>query len=178
MSWTTERVDLLKELWAMGLSASQIAGRINAAWPWLKPVTRNAVIGKRIRLELPDRLGNQNGVGCAAIKRIRKRKADVAKARTRVAVGNPAFRDLLKADGYVPPREEIVVPENERRGVAGVLEDQCRWPMADPQDPKFYFCNRSQIPGQSYCRAHLMRAFETIAMRRSMSAPEKETADA
>ncbi|MCB1485650.1 MAG: GcrA cell cycle regulator, partial [Hyphomicrobiaceae bacterium] len=43
MSWTDERVELLKKLWGEGLSASQIAGRLGS-------VTRNAVIGKVHRL--------------------------------------------------------------------------------------------------------------------------------
>jgi GcrA cell cycle regulator len=45
MGWTEERVELLKKLWADGLSASQIAGRLGE-------VTRNAVIGKVHRLGL------------------------------------------------------------------------------------------------------------------------------
>ena len=48
MSWTDERVEQLKKLWAEGLSASQIAGRIGG-------VTRNAVIGKVHRLGLSGR---------------------------------------------------------------------------------------------------------------------------
>ena len=43
MSWTDERVELLKKLWADGLSASQIAGELGG-------ITRNAVIGKVHRL--------------------------------------------------------------------------------------------------------------------------------
>ena len=39
MSWTDERVELLKKLWADGLSASQIAAELGG-------ITRNAVIGK------------------------------------------------------------------------------------------------------------------------------------
>jgi GcrA cell cycle regulator len=31
MAWTDERVELLKKLWAEGLSASQIAGRLGGA---------------------------------------------------------------------------------------------------------------------------------------------------
>jgi hypothetical protein len=46
--WTEERVELLKKLWAEGLSASQIAGRL------LQGVTRNAVIGKVHRLNLSE----------------------------------------------------------------------------------------------------------------------------
>ena len=48
MAWNDERVELLKKLWAEGLSASQIAGRLGN-------VTRNAVIGKVHRLGLSGR---------------------------------------------------------------------------------------------------------------------------
>ena len=50
MSWTDERVELLKKLWTDGLSASQIAGQLGG-------VTRNAVIGKVHRLSLSGRAG-------------------------------------------------------------------------------------------------------------------------
>ena len=48
MSWTDDRVELLKKLWADGLSASQIAGELGG-------ITRNAVIGKVHRLGLSGR---------------------------------------------------------------------------------------------------------------------------
>lgn len=48
MAWTDERVELLKQLWGEGLSASQIANKMGG-------VTRNAVIGKVHRLGLAGR---------------------------------------------------------------------------------------------------------------------------
>ena len=47
-TWTDDRVELLKKLWADGLSASQIAGELGG-------ITRNAVIGKVHRLGLSGR---------------------------------------------------------------------------------------------------------------------------
>jgi GcrA cell cycle regulator len=48
MSWTDERVELLKKMWGEGQSASQIAKELGS-------VTRNAVIGKVHRLGLSNR---------------------------------------------------------------------------------------------------------------------------
>ncbi len=48
MSWTDERVELLKKMWGDGKSASQIAKELGS-------VTRNAVIGKVHRLGLSSR---------------------------------------------------------------------------------------------------------------------------
>jgi GcrA cell cycle regulator len=49
MSWTDERVELLKKMWTEGKSASQIAKELGS-------VTRNAVIGKVHRLGLASRI--------------------------------------------------------------------------------------------------------------------------
>ncbi|HEX9857766.1 MAG TPA: GcrA family cell cycle regulator [Paracoccaceae bacterium] len=54
MSWTDERVETLKKMWAEGQSASQIAKELGG-------VTRNAVIGKVHRLGLSNRVGSNGG---------------------------------------------------------------------------------------------------------------------
>lgn len=56
MSWTDERVELLKKMWAEGQSASQIAKELGS-------VTRNAVIGKVHRLGLSNRAGEPAAKG-------------------------------------------------------------------------------------------------------------------
>jgi GcrA cell cycle regulator len=61
MNWTDERVELLRKLWAEGLSASQIAAQLGG-------VSRNAVIGKVHRLKLSSR-----GRSTAAAPRTRRR---------------------------------------------------------------------------------------------------------
>jgi GcrA cell cycle regulator len=54
MSWTDERVETLKTMWAEGKSASQIAKELGG-------ITRNAVIGKVHRLGLSNRIGGLGG---------------------------------------------------------------------------------------------------------------------
>ena len=59
MSWTDERVELLKKMWGEGQSASQIAKELGG-------VTRNAVIGKVHRLGLSNRAGAATATAPAA----------------------------------------------------------------------------------------------------------------
>jgi len=61
MSWTDERVELLKKMWGEGQSASQIAKELGG-------VTRNAVIGKVHRLGLSNRAGSAASGAAAAPK--------------------------------------------------------------------------------------------------------------
>ena len=61
MSWTDERVETLRRMWAEGQSASQIAKELGG-------VTRNAVIGKVHRLGLSNRVGG-NGANAGEAAR-------------------------------------------------------------------------------------------------------------
>src|SRR5690554_7667093 len=90
MSWTDERVELLKKLWADGLSASQIAGRLGS-------VTRNAVIGKVHRLGLSGRATPSRPV----------------KRPPRLARPKPQHMPRQARDGSLPPREATPLVETE-----------------------------------------------------------------
>ena len=162
MGWTDERVEQLKRLWAEGLSASQIAGRLGG-------VTRNAVIGKVHRLGLAGRATTSR----MKTHRARPRSPSGATAkrnqRSRYgAVGNSVLRALYHpdAEAYVPPAEELVVPPEERKTLQMLTESSCRWPIGDPQSPDFHFCSRNKVPGLPYCEHHARRAFQPPQPRR------------
>lgn len=160
MAWNDERVDLLKKLWADGLSASQIAGRLGG-------VTRNAVIGKVHRLGLSGRAttsrmkSHRPRVRAQAAKRLMK-------PRFPNNVGNPAVRSLFLGDSepYVPPAEEMVIPLNERKYIQTLTEICCRWPIGDPQQADFHFCGKKKVTGLPYCEPHARRAFQPPQARR------------
>jgi GcrA cell cycle regulator len=183
MSWTDERVELLKKLWSEGLSASQIAGRLGS-------VTRNAVIGKVHRLGLSGRATTSR----MKTHRPRARMANAKRsAKPRFAVaGNPAVRGLFAGEGeaYVPPAEELVIPLAERKTIQTLTECSCRWPIGDPQMADFHFCGKTKVPLLPYCEHHARRAFQPAVPRRrerhdvetpvvaiaAAPAPEKERA--
>ncbi len=73
MSWSDERVEKLKKMWAEGQSASQIAKELGG-------VTRNAVIGKVHRLGL----SNRNGSGAGGAETPAKARS-AAKPRSKAA---------------------------------------------------------------------------------------------
>ena len=158
MAWTDDRVDLLKKLWAEGLSASQIAGRLGS-------VSRNAVIGKVHRLGLSGRATTSR----MKSHRPRQRMASKRMAKSRYAtIGNPALRALYNAETnvYLPPTEELVIPVAERKSIQTLTEVTCRWPIGDPQHTEFHFCGKNKVPGLPYCEFHARRAFQPPQTRR------------
>ncbi len=136
MSWTPERVEMLKTLWAEGLSASQIAARLGV-------VTRNAVIGKIHRLGIAAREhGNKGG------------------RRARIGPRPPGETRAAPAQ----TREEAIAPPEPSPDNVTVLElsdHRCRWPLGDPKGEDFRFCgNKTPGPGQTYCDYHTRRAYQ------------------
>lgn len=161
MSWTDDRVELLKKLWAEGLSASQIAGQLGG-------VTRNAVIGKVHRLGLSGRATTSR----VKPNRARKHKTQRQPNTPRLGLfssNNTAMRSLTT--GTEAPREEpfrsqfveLDIPVDERVDLVDLKESQCRWPIGDPQDQQFHFCGKSKAEGGPYCQYHAEIAFQPLS---------------
>ncbi|KPQ13460.1 MAG: GcrA cell cycle regulator, partial [Rhodobacteraceae bacterium HLUCCO18] len=105
MSWTDERVELLKKMWGEGQSASQIAKELGG-------VTRNAVIGKVHRLGL----SNRSGGGGATSAKSTTPEAETPKAAKPAKAAAPrpapaaAPQDDAKADPAPAERPSNVTP--------------------------------------------------------------------
>ncbi|MEP1518095.1 MAG: GcrA family cell cycle regulator [Nitratireductor sp.] len=168
MNWTDERVELLKKLWAEGLSASQIAAQLGG-------VSRNAVIGKVHRLKLSSR-----GRASAAPNRTKKtaRPGAAGKPAPRSSgarvlpqtVGATAPNTALDADAAprpMPrPAENVVVPISRRLSLADLTERTCKWPNGDPLHEDFHFCGNETGESGPYCTYHSRLAFQPASERR------------
>ncbi len=178
MNWTDERVDMLKKLWADGLSASQIAAQLGG-------VSRNAVIGKVHRLNLPGR-AKSGGQTKVRTKRPAPNapRSSTYTANTR-AVGQShthASRSMprssgataLKADAEpvayqeleTRPVEDVVVPISRRLELVQLTERTCKWPLGDPLQDDFHFCGNDSGESSPYCSYHSRLAFQPSQDRR------------
>ncbi len=169
MSWTDERVELLRKLWSDGLSASQVAAELGPG------ITRNAVIGKIHRLGLAERAKTANAPRQRAAKTAAPRQIAAASGATAPRAGGHAVHGNV-ALAFAPqavvvaratPEQEVVVPITERVTLMELRESMCRWPMGDPTSPEFRFCGgKSPIGGGPYCAHHARVAYQPAQERR------------
>jgi GcrA cell cycle regulator len=194
MSWTDERVETLKKMWADGQSASQIAKELGG-------VTRNAVIGKVHRLGLSNRAGGsgesevEEEIAPAAARPVPEaprapEPAKAAEARPAVAPPQPVppannvtqlplRKPIVPAGQPLPPQpsaNEISpealasVREVEKKAkkltLMELTERTCKWPIGDPATDDFWFCGLPSLPGKPYCEAHVGVAFQPMSARR------------
>lgn len=159
MSWTEERVEILKKLWMDGLSASQIASQCG--------VTRNAVIGKVHRLNLSGR-----AKPAAPTPRPKKTRPPAPTRPVRQPARLPAVKAAPAARrlDLTVPIERLVVPLGAKVPLLGLDEKMCRWPSGDPRDAGFGFCGHERFGLMSYCEYHARIAYTPDGLRRKSGA--------
>ena len=139
MSWTAEREKKLKELWDKGHTASKIAALIG-------DVTRNAVIGKAHRLNLKAR-----AVSKKTSSNVRINNEENFKIKGKKLDRKSRFKSLLLDKNFEP--------ENPKK-LEELADDTCRWPIGHPYEEEFYFCGRKPLEKFSYCKLHVLYAFQ------------------
>jgi len=155
MSWNEEKVEKLKELWGKGSTASQIAEIIGG-------ISRNAVIGKAHRLNLSSKIktrnasSNQNFDNSSEEDSSKQRRGRKSK-----------FQSLII--------EKDFEPENPKR-LEELDESSCKWPVGHPEEKSFYFCGRSSLKDFSYCKLHLLYAYQPKGRKEEPVADKDEEA--
>ena len=184
MSWTDERVELLKKMCGDGQSASQIAKELGG-------VTRNAVIGKVHRLGLSNRATTSTAktdatakVGSKPAAEPKAKAAPKSEAAARPAAPEPAApipmrKAIIPAGQPLPPQPSAneISPEAlakvseiekkaKRLSLLELTERTCKWPVGDPATDDFWFCGLATQAGKPYCEAHVGVAFQPMSARR------------
>ena len=140
MSWNEEKVAKLKELWGKGNTANEIAGIIGG-------ISRNAVIGKAHRLNLSSKI-----------------KAKVSSSNQDLEEKNSKQRRERKSKFQSLIIEKDFEPENPKK-LEELDESSCKWPVGHPEEEAFYFCGRSSLKDFSYCKLHLLYAYQPKGKR-------------
>ena len=141
--WTDEKVKILKDLWGKGKTASQIAEIIGG-------ISRNAVIGKAHRLNLSAKLKNRVLKENVSNKNIHENRIE-SKSLGKRRLSRSKFKSLLI--------EKDFEPENPKQ-LEELDENTCKWPVGHPDESSFYFCGRKSLKDFSYCKLHLLYAFQ------------------
>ena len=145
MGWTDEKVEKLRELWAQGYTANEIAKKLD--------VTKNAIVGKVHRLCLtarPSPIKSKNTDG------------ETAEATAEVVTETSA-EEIEAVDAgetkAAPKKAAKVGGEKTNVKLVNLDSHSCRWPIGDPRDDDFCFCGKKVRSGQTYCDEHSMMAY-------------------
>ena len=171
MEWNDETIARLRELWAEGLSTAEIGRRMS--------VSKNAVVGKAHRLNLPARPSpiRRDGAGAAARPPAARRvtgptlpplSASVMAPSVAPSVAAPVARQAARPVAGAPAASRPV-PVRAVPYSAGRLSTCC-WPIGEPGTKSFRFCDADATQGKPYCGEHAALAYVRVRDRRDEAA--------
>ena len=154
MAWTEEKIEKLTKLWGNGQTASQIADIIG-------DVSRNAVIGKAHRLNLSSKIVPKNNIK----KNSENNFSSINKSQSLRKSKRSKFKSLIIEQDYEP--------ENPKQ-LEDLDDNTCKWPMGHPDQDDFYFCGRGSLKDFSYCKLHLLYAFQPKGKKEDPTEKDKD----
>lgn len=138
VDWNADTIGRLRQLWAEGHSTAEI-GR-------LMHISKNAVVGKANRLDLPAR---PSPIKRGAVRSARPRRPTC-----------PLLADLVP---MAPPLPRVPAPSTPQQiaTAAATRHDNtpCCWPIGEPSQPSFHFCGADPAAGKPYCPEHCDLAY-------------------
>jgi GcrA cell cycle regulator len=172
MEWAEETILRLRALWDEGLSTAEIGRRLG--------VSKNAVVGKAHRLDLPARPSpiRRDGSGGGAPRRSAPRRVagptlpplSSTSALNGVAPSTSAPPIVSHAAFFtVRPTPAPVRPAAPAPRPYGRIVTCC-WPLGEPGTQSFRFCDDPSEPGKPYCSEHVKLAYVRVRDRREDAA--------
>ena len=137
MGWDEKKIEILKNEWGKGKTASQIAELIGG-------ISRNAVIGKAHRLNLSTKIKSRNISYNTSIKENGDRKLSQINRRSK-------FKSLLLDKNF---------EEAKNISLEDLNENTCKYMEGHPNEKSSSFCGRKSVEKFSYCPLHLMIVYQ------------------
>lgn len=164
MDWNDDAIARLRALWDEGHSTAEIGRRMG--------VTKNAVVGKAHRLELPARPSPIRRVLDAGhvARRDQVRRATGPTLPATPVPATPVAAAVAREDAAPPPPR----PMPQLRAVPPprppVRVSACCWPIGEPGTPSFRFCDAGALHNKPYCQEHAALAYVKVRDRREDAA--------
>jgi GcrA cell cycle regulator len=151
-NWDADTITKLRYLWTEGHSTAEIGRRLG--------ISKNAVVGKAHRLELPAR-PSPIGRGGTNSPRPARRPAC------------PPLAQLMPLEAPLPTSPARVFSRPGPATIALPRDDMpCCWPIGEPSRPSFHFCGADNVAGKPYCPEHCGLAYRKPRRARERDVPD------
>jgi GcrA cell cycle regulator len=159
--WTNATIATLRQLWSEGHSTAEIGRRMG--------FSKNAVVGKAHRLDLPGRptpiRRDQSGSTTARPRTPRRSHGPTLPALTSLA--RPPNTGTVVVPPSAPSQTRPPPPAPAKRTETNA-KHRCCWPIGEPGTRSFRFCDAESVRGKPYCEEHAQLAYR--AARKDLEA--------
>jgi len=165
IEWTPEVVLSLRQLWDEGHSTAEIGRRLG--------VSKNAVVGKAHRLDLPSRPSPIRTEGGSTPRPPRRppvpRLADFVPLATAGVVPARLLSETCRFSQRTTPARANPMAQDRATfapsSPGAIGNDPCCWPIGEPGKGGFRFCDSLALIGKPYCGEHAQLAYRRVRRR-------------
>lgn len=167
MEWNEESIARLRALWAEGLSTAEIGRRM--------AISKNAVVGKAHRLNLPPRPSPIRREGAAgAPRQAMPRRVTGPTLPPLPAAATPApslaTTPISPPPAPAPSLPRVVASRPASTTFRAIRPQSCCWPIGEPGTKSFRFCDSEATTSKPYCSEHAALAYVKVRDRRDEAA--------
>lgn len=150
IDWTDAVIARLRALWAEGHSTVEIGRRLG--------ISKNAVVGKVHRLNLPGRPSpiRKDGSTRTQPRRVRSERVPLP---VLAAVRPPGPQAASPSASVAVPVEIAAIDRSSAPTRWAGRVQECCWPIGQPGRIGFRFCSDPSEPGKPYCPEHCRSAY-------------------
>ena len=151
-NWTKENIEFLQKHWGT-CTAREISEKMGGGF------TRNSIIGKASRLGLSAKIKTRTAASSQNFENSYEKKNNRTRKNRK-----SKFKSLII--------EKDFEPENPKQ-LEELDESSCKWPIGHPDEKSFYFCGRSSLKDFSYCKLHLLYAYQPKGKKEDLTEKEE-----
>ena len=151
-NWTKENIEFLQKHWGT-CTAREISEKMGGGF------TRNSIIGKASRLGLSAKIKTRTATSNKSFDESSVKKNDTLRKGRK-----SRFKSLIIEKDFEPENPKQLEELDEHTG---------KWPIGHPNENKFYFCGRSSLKDFSYCKLHLLYAFQPKGKKEDLTEKEE-----
>lgn len=152
IEWTDAVIARLRALWTEGHTTVEIGRRLG--------ISKNAVVGKAHRLNLPGRPSpiRKDGSTRTRPRQVRSERVP-SPALAALSTPRPQAAPPSPSASVAVPVESVGIDRaNAPERPAGRVQECC-WPIGQPGRTGFRFCSDPSEPGKPYCTEHCRSAY-------------------
>lgn len=159
--WTDAAIGRLRTLWAEGHSTAEIGRRLG--------ITKNSVVGKSHRLDLPARPSPIRQDGPRQPPRPRRLRGPTLPSLQSLPAPAPTHEEATRA-APAPAPAAPRAPDTMATLQPPSGRQPCCWPIGEPGTASFRFCSEPNLAGKPYCPDHSLLAYRKKRDRREDAA--------
>lgn len=154
LGWNAKATEIVeKKSVSKSKKETKTATKSNAKKAAVKPVAKKSVKKEPVKAKVIKPAGKKAEKKVVSVKETKSEKTAEKKK-----IEKPVIKTASKKTKKDLALHELLIQHALQ--MANLKQNQCRWPIGDPDSENFHFCGETVFAGKPYCYEHCRQAYQ------------------